>query len=252
MGHKKLIRFTAIKSFPHVLEYPKEMQGKWQAFFTEMGATNTGNLVLELACGRGEYTVGLARLFPEKNCIGMDIKGNRIYIGARKALDEKLPNAAFVRSEIDQIASYFSTDEVSEIWITFPDPQLRRSKHRKRLTHPKFLRLYQQIMQAGGKVNLKTDSPVLYRFTKQVIAQYNLPLLKDYNDVYQQAAEPELLQIKTHYEGLNISGSGVIHYLQFELPETVLPDEDEALKNWVFENEAGEEMYSSIDKENQE
>ncbi len=248
MGQKKLIRFAAIKSFPNVLEYPKEMQGKWQAFFTESGLKDNRNLVLELACGRGEYTVGLARLFPQKNCIGMDIKGNRIYIGARKALEEKLPNAAFIRSEIDQITSYFSADEVNEIWITFPDPQLRRSKHKKRLTHPKFLRLYQQIMQVGGKVNLKTDSPLLYRFTKQVIAAYDLPLLKDYDDVYQQATEPELLQIKTHYEGLNISGSGVIHYLQFELPEAILPDNDEVLKNWVFENEAGEEVDLSASK----
>lgn len=244
MGHKKLIRFAAIKTFPNVQEHPREMPGKWQEYFANMGAPANNPLVLELACGKGEYTVGLARLFPDKNFAGMDIKGNRIYIGARKALDEKLPNAAFIRSEIDQITQYFTANEVSEIWITFPDPQLRRSKHKKRLTHPKFLRLYQQIMQAGGKVNLKTDSPVLYRFTKQVIAAYNLTLLKDYDDVYKQATEPELLNIKTHYEGLNISGSGVIHYLQFELPVTPLPDNDEALKDWVFENEKGEEVVS--------
>lgn len=246
MGQKKLIRFAAIKSFPNVLEYPKEMQGKWQTFFIENGAPENKQLVLELACGKGEYTIGLARLFPQKNLIGMDIKGNRIYIGARKALDEKLPNAAFVRSEIDQIAEYFIANEASEIWITFPDPQLRRSKHKKRLTHPKFLRLYQQIMQPGGRVNLKTDSPVLYHFTKQVIAAYDLPLLKDYDNVYQQATEPELLQIKTHYEGLNISGSGRIHYLQFELPGAVLPDKDEALKDWVFESEKGEETITEL------
>lgn len=241
MGHKKLIRFAAIKTFPNVQEHPKDMQGKWQAFFTDMGAPANNSLVLELACGKGEYTVGLARLLADKNFAGVDIKGNRMYIGARKALDEKLPNAAFIRSGIDQITNYFTANEVSEIWITFPDPQLRRSKHKKRLTHPKFLRLYQQIMQAGGKINLKTDSPVLYRFTKQVIAAYNLHLIKDYNDVYKQAQEPELLNIKTHYEGLNISGSGVIHYLQFKLPATPLPDQDEALKEWVFENEAGTE-----------
>jgi tRNA (guanine-N7-)-methyltransferase len=250
MGHKKLIRFAAIKTFPNVQEHPKEMQGKWQEYFAQLGAPADNSLVLELACGKGEYTIGLARLFPDKNFAGMDIKGNRMYIGARKALDEKLPNAAFIRSGIDQITDYFTANEVSEIWITFPDPQLRRSKHKKRLTHPKFLRLYQQIMQARGKVNLKTDSPVLYRFTKQVIAAYNLQLLKDYDDVYKQATEPELLNIKTHYEGLNISGSGVIHYLLFELPTTPLPNNDEALKDWVFENEAGAETYLSIEKEN--
>jgi tRNA (guanine-N7-)-methyltransferase len=245
MGHKKLIRFAAIKLFPNVLEYPQDMPGKWPAFFAERSATINHGLVLELACGKGEYTIGLARMFPHKTFLGVDIKGNRMYVGARKALDENLPNAAFLRSEIDQLAGYFAAGEVSDIWITFPDPQLRRSKHKKRLTHPKFLRLYQQILQAGGKVNLKTDSPLLYQFTKQVIALYGLPLLKDYDDVYRQATEPELLNIRTHYEGLNISGSNRIHYLQFALPAGPLPDKEAELKAWVFENEIGEEAMAN-------
>jgi tRNA (guanine-N7-)-methyltransferase len=248
MAQKKLIRFAAIKSFPNVLEYPKEMGGKWQAFFEERSrqaalhpeAGMQQPLVLELACGKGEYTIGLAKMFPQKNCIGIDVKGNRMYIGAKQALDNGLSNAAFLRSEIDQITNYFAAGEISEIWITFPDPQLRRGKAKKRLTHPKFLRLYQQIVKAGGIIHLKTDSPVLYHFTRQVIHLYGLALLKDYNDVQQQATEPELLSIRTHYEGLNISGSGKIHYLQFSLPQTVLPDKDEVLKEWVFENESGE------------
>jgi tRNA (guanine-N7-)-methyltransferase len=248
MAHKKLVRFAAIKSFPNVLEYPENMQGAWHSFFKKISAgedilvedEKEKPLTLELACGKGEYTVGLATLFPERNHIGIDIKGNRIYIGARQVLQSNLWNAAFLRSEIDQITNYFLPGEVNEIWITFPDPQLRRSKVKKRLTHPKFLRLYQQILIAGGTINLKTDSPVLYHFTKRVIDLYQLNLLKDYNNVNAQATEPELLTIHTHYEGLDISGSGRIHYLQFSLPAAALPDRDEELKQWVFDNEKGE------------
>jgi len=246
MAQKKLIRFAAIKSFPNVLEYPTGMQGGWQSFFKERG-TQTGvdptankPLVLELACGKGEYTIGLATMFPQKNHLGIDIKGNRMYIGAKQALDGNLHNAAFLRTEIDQLTNYFGAGEVNEIWITFPDPQLRRSKAKKRLTHPKFLRLYQQILQAGGILHLKTDSPVLYHFTKQVILLYDITLLKDYDDVQRRATEQELLTIHTHYEGLNISGSSKIHYLQFALPATLLPVKDEQLKNWVLENESGD------------
>lgn len=254
MAQKKLVRFAAIKSFPNVLEYPTDMQGKWQSFFeirkTDSNILPEDNnaikpLALELACGRGEYTVGLTKMFPQKNIIGIDIKGNRIYIGARQALNASLPNAAFLRTEIDQITNYFATSEVDEIWITFPDPQLRRSKAKKRLTHPKFLRLYQQILSTNGIIHLKTDSPVLYHFTKQVIDLYNLKLLTDYDDVMQQAAEPELLNIHTHYEGLDISGSGKIYYLKFTLPSIVLLDKDEILKEWVFENEEGKEVATS-------
>jgi len=232
MAQKKLIRFAAIKAFENVLEYPTNMQGQWPSFFK-----NQNPLVLELACGKGEYAVGLGRQFPDKNFIGLDVKGNRMYIGARYALENKLANVAFLRTEIDKIAGYFAPGEVSEIWITFPDPQLRLSKAKKRLTHPRFLRLYQQILQAGGKVNLKTDSPVLYQFTKMVIELYGLQTVKDYNNVNVQATEAELLHIKTHYEALDISGSGRIHYLQFMLPTAALPDKDEQLKQIISEHE---------------
>ncbi|MDE3143818.1 MAG: tRNA (guanosine(46)-N7)-methyltransferase TrmB, partial [Bacteroidota bacterium] len=156
MGHKKLIRFEAIKSFANVLEHPQWMKGKWDEYFK-----NNHPITLELACGKGEYAVGLGKLFPERNFIGVDIKGNRIWRGAKIALDAGLHNVAFVRTIIDQIPDYFGKDEVSEIWITFPDPQLRLAKAKKRLTHPKFLRLYQQILIPGGLINLKTDSPDL-------------------------------------------------------------------------------------------
>ena len=214
------------------MEYPEGMQGQWQTYFK-----NPHPLVLELACGKGEYAVGLGKLFALKNFVGLDVKGNRMFIGAKYALENGLSNVAFLRTEIDKITNYFAPGEVSEIWITFPDPQLRLSKAKKRLTHPRFLRLYQQILQPGGMVNLKTDSPVLYNFTKTVIELFGLSVVKDYNDVYSQATEPELLHIKTHYEGLDISASGRIHYLKFLLPAETLPDKDEQLKQIISEHE---------------
>src|SRR4249920_3027484 len=140
MGQKKLIRFEELKTFPNVLEFPENMPGTWHAFFN-----NQNPIILELACGKGEYAVGLGRLYPNRNLIGIDIKGNRIWKGAKTALNEGLKNVAFLRTQIDQLTDYFGVNEVSEIWITFPDPQLRFSKMKKRLTHPKFLRLYKSI-----------------------------------------------------------------------------------------------------------
>src|ERR1700730_506101 len=159
MGSKKLQRFEAIRSFSNVLQYPEGMAGKWNVFFK-----NNNPITLELGCGKGEYTVGLSTLYPDKNFIGVDLKGNRIYSGAKESLKNNLDNAAFLRTQIDKIDSYFSTCEVSEIWITFPDPQLRTSRAKKRLTHPRFLRLYQSILKPGGVVHLKTDSPSLFYF----------------------------------------------------------------------------------------
>lgn len=224
MAQKKLQRFADIKTFPNVLEYPKNMQGQWKNFFK-----NTEDIVLELACGRGEYTVELSKLFPDKNFIGVDIKGNRIYIGAKKCLDQQLTNAAFLRTQIAMLPQYFAPQEVSDIWITFPDPQLRTSKAKKRLTHPEFLRLYQQVLQSDGSLHLKTDSPKLYLFTKRVIELYNLILVEDCANVY--ASNPEAaLQIKTHYEALDIAQSNTIYYLKFKLPSTIV-DMDEALQD---------------------
>lgn len=230
MGHKKLIRFEAIKTFSNVLEYPVGMQGKWNEFFK-----NTNPITLELACGKGEYAVGLGRLHPQGNYIGIDIKGNRIWKGAKTALDESMNNVAFIRSHIDKVTDYFTKDEVAEIWITFPDPQLRLSRFKKRLTHPKFLRLYQQFLLPGGVVNLKTDSPDLYNFTKAVIDLYKLDVLVDYNDAYKNSNLPEELKIKTHYEGLDIAQSNRIHYLKFKLDKLLPLDKDEVLKKLVHE-----------------
>jgi len=237
MGQKKLIRFEAIKHFPNVLQYPEGMAGKWAEFYK-----SEHPLTLELACGKGEYTVGLARMYPERNFLGVDLKGNRIYIGAKRCLEEHIPNAAFLRTKIDQINHYFARNEVAEIWLTFPDPQLRKSRARRRLTHPKFLRLYQQLLVPGGLIHLKTDSPVLYTFTKWVIELCRLPVLEDNPDIYADAETlKNELKIKTHYEALDIAGSNRIHYLCFALPAGPLPDIDDILHQRLMEIEKGEE-----------
>ena len=212
-----------------MLEYPVNMKGEWKHFFG-----NNNPIVLELACGRGEYTIGLSNLFPEKNHIGVDIKGNRIYIGAKKCLDTKIPNAAFLRTQIEKLPDYFAPGEIDEIWITFPDPQLRTSKAKKRLTHPRFLRLYQNVLTANGCIHLKTDSPDLYHFTKTVIELYHLKIIEDCSDVYALPVMKPELTIKTHYENLDIAQSKKIHYLQFMLPGEITNNDEillEILKN---------------------
>jgi tRNA (guanine-N7-)-methyltransferase len=270
MGQKKLIKFAAIKEYENVLEYPQGMPGKWNTFFLELekgtvqialeelsivqatGNENTSSadttkkpLVLELACGRGEYAVGLGRMFANQNFIGLDLKGNRIWKGASIANRDGLKHVAFERTQIDQVTQYFAKDEVSEIWITFPDPQIRLSKAKKRLTHPKFLRLYQQFLQPGGIVHLKTDSPNLYLFTKTVIELYGLTLLTATDNLYstefmQSDKWDDRYAIKTYYEGLNIASSNRIHYIQFKLDKELPFELDEKLKEIIAEFEITE------------
>jgi len=234
MAQKKLQRFADIKEFANVLEYPQDIAGKWHTFFH-----NNNSIVLELACGKGEYTVGLARLHNNTNYIGVDIKGNRIWRGAKTALDENLHNAAFLRTSIEQLGDYFLPGEVDEIWITFPDPQLRASKQKKRLTHPRFLRIYQHILKANGVVHLKTDSPHLYTFTKQVIQLYNLQLIVDNNNVYAGEDIAPELRIQTHYEKMDIAQSNTIYYLQFVVSQPLPLEKDEHLKLLEREEVAG-------------
>ena len=236
MGQKKLIRFEEIKSFPNVLEYPENVKGTWHNFFK-----NDNPLTLELACGKGEYAVGLGRLYPNRNFIGIDVKGNRIWRGAKTALAEGLGNVAFVRSQMDKVTEYFVAGEVDEIWITFPDPQLRFSKMKKRLTHPKYLRLYQEFLKPGGIVQLKTDSPVLYEFTKTVIGLYELELLTDDNDVYRNGNYTTELQIKTHYESLDIAQSNRVHYLKFRINKPMPKEKDAILKDMLNEEPTGDD-----------
>ena len=250
MGQKKLIKFAAIKEYNNVLEFPQDMQGKWATFFdalkkgassieianlpiTEGKLSSNIPLVLELACGRGEYAVGLGRMFPEQHFIGIDLKGNRIWKGASIANKDGLKNVAFVRSQIELTSNYFAKNEVDEIWITFPDPQLRWSKAKKRLTHPKFLRLYQQFLKKDGIVHLKTDSPLLYHFTLKVIEMYGLDLIYKTDHLYaEQNIDPRCL-IKTYYEGLDIAQSNKIHYIQFNIGKDLPLELDEVLKEAI-------------------
>jgi tRNA (guanine-N7-)-methyltransferase len=231
MAQKKLFRFSEIKKYPHVFEYPEDMKGNWHAFFK-----NDNPITLELACGRGEYTIGLAELHPNRNFIGVDVKGNRMYIGAKYALEHNLSNAAFLRTQIEMCGNYFAPGEVDEIWITFPDPQLRLSKAKKRLTHPRFLRIYQMFLKPNGIIHLKTDSPDLYAFTRMVAELYGLVLHESCDDVYGQNKVTPELSIKTHYEKLDIANSKRVHYISFSLP-AVLPNKDEELKQLILNAE---------------
>lgn len=224
MGQKKLKRFAEIATFKNVLEYPTDIAGKWSEHFA-----NNNPIVLELACGKGEYSVGLASMYGNQNFIGIDIKGNRIWVGAKRAIDQQLNNVSFVRSQIGMIENYFAKEEVSEIWLPFPDPQLRAAKCKRRLTHPAFLRKYKQLLKPGGYIHLKTDSPVLYQFTKRVIEMYGLELFHDSADIIADVKQiPELL-IKTHYESLDIAKSNRIHYLKFAITSDLDPSKDELL-----------------------
>jgi Predicted S-adenosylmethionine-dependent methyltransferase len=225
MAQKKLKRFAEIKEFANVLEYPEGTPGKWNELLK-----NKNPITLELACGKGEYALGLAQLYPNKNFIGVDIKGNRIWVGAKKAINNDLKNVAFLRTQIQKIDTYFEANEVAEIWITFPDPQLRISKAKKRLTHPRFLRLYKKFLNPGGIIHLKTDSPELYHFTKTVIELYNLILILDIGDVYVQENISQELNIKTYYERLDIAKSKTVFYLCFSLPP-IMADGDDELDN---------------------
>jgi tRNA (guanine-N7-)-methyltransferase len=257
MGQKKLIKFAAIKAYENVLEFPQGMPGTWATFFDALkngtspieistlpSTTKNGTpkLTIELACGRGEYAVGLGRMFTNENFIGIDLKGNRIWKGASIANKDGLTNVAFVRSQIELTSNYFAKDEVDEIWITFPDPQLRWSKAKKRLTHPKFLRLYQQFLKNGsrnnidahpGIVHLKTDSPLLYNFTLKVIEIYGLHLIYKTDHLYnEQNIDPRCL-LKTYYEGLDIAQSSKIHYIQFNIDKALPLELDAVLKEAI-------------------
>ena len=239
MGQKKLLRFAQLKTFDNVLEYPKDIAGTWNKIFN-----NNHPIVLELACGRGEYAVGLGEMFPEKNFIGIDIKGNRMYLGAKKALDNNLHNVRFLRTQIEMLPDYFAKDEVDEIWITFPDPQLRTSKAKKRLTHPRFLRLYQKVLKKNGVIHLKTDSPHLFRFTQLVSDRYGIDVIESCDNVYAQLNIEKSLTIKTHYESLDIAGSNKIFYIKFSLPET-LPQKDDELQDVLKKTENNKELTNS-------
>jgi tRNA (guanine-N7-)-methyltransferase len=180
---------------------------------------NTNPIVLELGCGKGEYTIGLARKYPDKNFIGIDIKGARIWRGAKTATDEAMTNVGFLRTRIEQISSFFNANEVSEIWITFPDPQMKKTRALKRLTSSRFLPKYRQFLKSGGLIHLKTDNSLLYDYSYHLCMHNNLNIIKATSNLYETETDANLLSIQTFYES-QFLGQGIpIKYLCFTLHE---------------------------------
>lgn len=213
MGKDKLRKFTEIGTFANVLQLDegKVMKGQWAA----RQFANRQPIVLELACGKGEYTVNLARLFPDRNFIGIDYKGNRLWRGAKTALEEGIANVAFLRIQIETILDYFAEGEVSEIWITFPDPQPQVSREKKRLTNPVFLEKYRQLLIDTGIMHLKTDNDGFYAYTLEQLAALGLPVLVQTTDLYHSEWVDEVLSIKTYYEKKYLAVAKNINYLKW-------------------------------------
>lgn len=224
----KLQKFAQLLTFPNVYENFNAQQpalvgefgktvdrkGKWQAEHFQ----NNHPITLELACGRGEYTLALARKYPNRNFIGVDIKGARIWKGASIALEENLKNVAFLRTRIEQLAYFFSPEEVDEIWITFPDPFLRESQSNRRLTSDNFLEIYRTILKKGGIVHLKTDEPKLYEYTLSVLERdKETSILYQSEDIYAAPLPLEELEVKTYYERMHLQAGKTIKYVQFRI-----------------------------------
>ncbi len=233
---KKLLKFAQIKTFENLFEpvfmYSDPKDFRLKANWNKEYFKNNNPIVVELGCGKGEYSVELAKKYPENNYIGIDIKGNRMWTGASDALDSELGNIGFVRTFVEFTPYCFAANEISEIWITFPDPQLGpRKRIRKRLTSSAFLSRYQKFLINDGIVNLKTDDDTLYRYTKSVIELNNLTVLSDTDNLYESVYFTDVLAIKTHYEKMWNKEKKTIKYLRFVLPQNVTitepPVEDE-------------------------
>jgi tRNA (guanine-N7-)-methyltransferase len=213
VGKDKIRRFAEIETFSNVLQLDagKLHTGKWAESFFKNG----NPVVLELACGKGEYTVNLARMFPDKNFIGIDYKGNRIWRGAKTALEEGVNNVAFLRIQIENLVDFFAPGEVDEIWITFPDPQPQLSREKKRLTSKRFLDMYQIVLRPGGYINLKTDNDDLHAYTADKIAELDLKLFIKTENLYHSEFADDVLSIKTYYEKKYLQYNKNINYLKF-------------------------------------
>lgn len=231
MGKNKLARFAEMKTFDCVMEYPYArlkdengfpLRGKWHDEYFK----NQNPIVLELGCGKGEYTVGLARANADKNYIGIDIKGARMWKGARDATREALGNVAFIRTSIELISQFFAPGEVSEIWITFPDPQMQKT--RKRLVSSRFLGHYRTVLKDGGSVHLKTDSPFLYEFASRLLKTNTLPVNAISSDIYGEGLSDASTSIKTFYEQQWLARGKKIKLVSFRLPQQgVITDPEE-------------------------
>ncbi len=220
MSKNKLAKFADMEEFPHVFQVPSrslsendqyELKGKWN----EIVFKNNHPIVLELGCGKGEYTVGLAELYPEKNFIGIDIKGARMWTGAKLSQEKGLKNVAFLRTNIEMIYHFFAENEVSEIWLTFPDPQMK--KVTKRLTATNFMKMYQQFVIPGGKIHLKTDSNFMFTYTCAMVNLNQYPVVFSNENLYGSDLQDSILGIKTYYEQQWLSRGLTIKYIQFLL-----------------------------------
>ena len=224
MSKGKLQKFAEMETFSNVFQYPFSvidntpfaMKGHWRGEYFH----NDNPIVLELGCGKGEYTVGLAKLFPDVNFIGVDIKGARMYTGAKQALEEGLTNVAFLRTNIEIIDRFFDTDEVQEIWLTFSDPQMKNP--RKRLSSTYFMERYRRFLSDGGVIHVKTDSNFLFTYTNYMVERNHLPVLFCTEDLYHTDGFDEqtltILSIQTYYEAQWIERGLNIRYLKFRLP----------------------------------
>lgn len=220
MGKNKLSKFADMEVFPHVFQVSAhdlregvsfDMKGKWNELFFK----NNHPIVLELGCGKGEYTVGLGKLYPEKNFVGVDIKGARLWTGAKESFEKRMSNVAFLRTNIEMIHYFFAENEVSEIWLTFPDPQMK--KVTKRLTATNFMKSYQQFVKPNGLIHLKTDSNFMFTYTCEMVKVNNYPVVFSNNDLYASNLNDTILGIKTYYEQQWLDRGLTIKYIQFVL-----------------------------------
>jgi len=230
VGKNKLARWAELGTFDKVIQHDNkigfgkehQLRGKWNSEIFK----NQNPLIIELGCGRGEYTTALSQKFPDQNFIGVDIKGARMWRGAKTAHEDNLMNAAFLRTRIEFINSFFAEDEVDEIWLTFPDPQLDKKNSNKRLTCPWFLNIYRQFLKDGGIIHLKTDNYELFNYTKKLAQRNGLTVITATTDLHSEITGDDILRIRTHYEEIFLKQGLKINYLAFRLGKNTNIEDD--------------------------